>query len=260
MYFLPKNCSAKKGAMRKSPVSKARDPKAIEPESKFLSILIGIVHYSRQIRFSIMHFLSAKRRLKVWQVGDFNSYDDYVKLQMSKTADPIRRSVWLGKEWQQKIDVFSKYFEWLFSRYPINRDRESRALCVGARTGQEVVALRQMKLDAIGIDLVPNEPYVIFGDFHSISFDSGYFQFVFTNVFDHAFYPDKLIEEMERVTAKNGLIVVHLSLKSKTDSFGVTEVGNLQGVLELFKSSKVLSSNKLKSMLGMNLEVVLQKL
>ena len=227
---------------------------------KSIRILIEIVHYSRQIRFSIMHFLSSKRRLKVWQVGNFDSYDDYVKLQMSKTADPIRRSVWLGYKWQQKIDIFSKYFEWLFSRHPISRDQESGALCVGARTGQEVVALRQMNLDAIGIDLVPNEPYVIFGDFHSIPFDSGYFQFVFTNVFDHALYPDKLIEEMERVTAKNGLIVVHLSLKSKTDSFGVTEVGNQEGVLRLFKSSKVLSSNKLKFMLGMNLEIVLQKL
>lgn len=243
-----------------SPVNNSTEPKAIESDSKLFSALVGIIHYSRQIRFSIRHSLSAQRRQKVWQVGNFASYDDYVKLQMSKTADPVRRSVWLGKEWQSKIDIFSKYFEGLFSRYPINGNRESRALCVGARTGQEVVALQQMKLDAIGIDLVPNEPYVIYGDFHSMPFASGYFQFVFTNVFDHALYPDKLVAEMERVTAKNGLIVVHLSLKSKTDSFGVTEVGDQEGVLELFKSSKVLSSNKLKYMLGMNLEIVVQKL
>ena len=260
MNFSPKYRSTKKNAMTKSPVNDPINPKVIEPEFKFLGILVGVVHFSRQIRFSIMHFLSSKRRLKVWQVGDFAGYDDYVKLQMSKTADPIRRSVWLGREWQQKIDIFSKYFERLFSSFPISRNRGSRALCVGARTGQEVVALRQMNLDAIGIDLVPNEPYVIFGDFHSIPFASENFEFVFTNVFDHAFYPVKLIEEMERVTAKNGLIVVHLSLKSKTDSFGVTEVGNQQGVLELFKSSKVLSSKRLKPMLGQNWEVVLQKL
>lgn len=260
MPIYQSNSSYGENADKRAFFNKSTKFKAIESKTKLFSVLVGIIHYSRKIRFSIRHALSSQRRQKVWQVGSFASYEDYIKLQISKTADPTRRSLWLGKEWQQKIDIFSKYFERLFSIYPVNVSRESRALCVGARTGQEVVALQQLNLDTIGIDLVPNEPYVIYGDFHSIPFASEYFQFVFTNVFDHALYPDKLIAEMERVAAKNGLIVVHLSLKSRTDSFGVTEVDDHEGVLELFKSSKVLSTNKLKYMLGMNLEIIVQKM
>jgi ubiquinone/menaquinone biosynthesis C-methylase UbiE len=101
-----------------------------------------------------------------------------------------------------------------------------------------------LNLDVIGIDLVPFDPYVVFGDFHSIPFESKRFSFLFTNSFDHSLYPDKMIKEMCRITVPKGIIVLHVSLKAKTDAFGVTEVGNVKELLKFFENCQVLASKK----------------
>src|SRR3546814_10121718 len=84
-----------------------------------------------------------------------------------KTLDPIRREKWLGEEWRSKIDGFKS----IFRRNDAVIQGCQKALCLGARTGQEVVALEELGLDAIGIDLVPCPPHVEAGDIHNLRFE-----------------------------------------------------------------------------------------
>jgi len=65
-------------------------------------------------------------------------------------------------------------------------------------------------MDAIGIDIVPYEPYVILGDIHNAPFEDASVDFVFTNIFDHSIYPQKFISEMQRVLKPGGHVLMHL--------------------------------------------------
>src|SRR5690606_13801274 len=80
------------------------------------------------------------------------------------------------------------------------------AMCLGARTGMEVHVLREMGLDAIGIDLVETPPLVLSGDVHDVQFAVDSFDFIFSNIFDHVLYPDKFIREIERIAKPNSYV------------------------------------------------------
>ncbi|CAH2041072.1 unnamed protein product, partial [Thlaspi arvense] len=68
----------------------------------------------------------------------------------------------------RKIRVFADFFAVLEQRGLLFN--ESKALCIGARVGQEVEALRRVGVsDSVGIDLVPYPPLVLQGDFSPMS-------------------------------------------------------------------------------------------
>ena len=69
----------------------------------------------------------------------FRSYDDYLRHQLNKTLDPRLRRVWATRDWRRKVDAFARAFAAL-RREGLLRNA-SRALCVGARLGQEVALL-----------------------------------------------------------------------------------------------------------------------
>jgi len=143
-------------------------------------------------------------------------------LQKEKTTDPVRREKWLNKEWSSKLEGFKKIF---------NKHVDyigHKCLCIGARTGQEVQALKDLNKDAIGIDLVGNEPLVIEGDFHNLSFDDNSFDFIFSNAFDHSLYPSKFCSEMVRVLKPGGTVLLHLQVDVPNDKYGVFDIKNIQ--------------------------------
>ena len=132
-------------------------------------------------------------------------YQKYIEWQKRKTTNPVKRFKWLNLEWDSKINEFKV----LFSDCEVLKECKN-ALCVCARTGQEVQALKDMGIDATGIDLVPCEPLVIEGDMHNIPFEDNSFDFVFSNSFDHSFNPQKFIKEMERVSRKYILLLIYV--------------------------------------------------
>ncbi|KAL8473218.1 hypothetical protein ACS0TY_030155 [Phlomoides rotata] len=69
-----------------------------------------------------------------------------------------------------------------FLESPINRG-EDVARSGGLETGRVP--------DSIDMDLVLSPPLVVAGNFHHQSFDDETFNFEFSDVFDHALYPDK---------------------------------------------------------------------
>ncbi|CAN8291273.1 unnamed protein product [Cochlearia groenlandica] len=81
------------------------------------------------------------------------------------------------------------------------------SICVGARVGQEVEALKRVGASH-GLGRYP--PLVIEGDFHKQPFDDETFDFEFSNVFDHALYLDKFVGEIKRSLRPGGLCVFAL--------------------------------------------------
>lgn len=189
---------------------------------------------------------------------EYKNYDEYLDHQKKKTNDPNRRKKWLGKEWKYKIDIFQNKF----SEYQDNKilkDKDN-CICLGARTGQEVVALQNLNMNAIGTDIVPHEPYVILGDIHNIDFEDNAFDFVYTNIFDHSIYPDKFINEIERILKPNGHCLIHLEISKGSDKYAENHINNSNDVIKLFKNCKKIIDKKIPNMLGMNWELLIQKL
>jgi SAM-dependent methyltransferase len=185
-----------------------------------------------------------------------NSYDSYTEKQKEKTTDPERVKKWLGDEWEEKLDGFRK----LFDRNRDYVEPASNCICLGARTGQEVAALQELKKKAIGIDLVAFQPYTIQGDIHHLEFENNEFDLVFTNIFDHSLYPDKFISEMERVCATGGFIIINLQLYTKGDDYSENVINDPNEVIKLFASSTVVTSRKITNTFdGMNWEIVVRK-
>ena len=139
-----------------------------------------------------------------------DEYTKYIEKQSEKTLDPTRRKKWLGEEWQLKIDGFKNEF----SKFKDYLTSEKTCLCLGARTGQEVVALKELGVEnSIGIDIVPHDPHVIKGDIHNLDFEDETFDFIYTNIIDHSINPKKMISEVERVLKTDGIFLLQIQKK-----------------------------------------------
>lgn len=209
----------------------------------------------RKLFFSLRRLINKK---DIWSVYNFKNYNEYLELQKAKTLNHTKRSLWLKEEWNLKLEYFENKFSNIINTYSIKS--KSNSICLGARTGQEVKAFRNLDIESIGIDIVPNEPLVIFGDIHEIPFNNNKFDIVFTNIVDHSLYPNKLVEESERVCKKDGIIIFHITVGKATDKFGVTEILKSQSVENLFKNSKILKSQHMEPWHGLNWEIILKKI
>ncbi|XP_059304063.1 uncharacterized protein LOC132056039 [Lycium ferocissimum] len=187
----------------------------------------------------------------------YSSYNAYINLQLNKTLNPKLRKIWTTRDWTRKVQVFSKFFENLKLRGFLNN--HSKALCVGARVGQEVEALKRVGVnDSVGIDLVPYPPLVIKGDFHYQPFDDRSFDFEFSNVFDHALYPLKFVGEIERTLKPGGICVLHVSLSGRTDKYSANDLYSIGPLKELFKVSELVEVRQIDGF-GLDTEVVFRK-
>ncbi|ERN13702.1 uncharacterized protein LOC18441949 [Amborella trichopoda] len=187
----------------------------------------------------------------------FKSYDDYIQKQLQKTLNPTLISLWKTRDWRRKIDVFSLFFRELKDQNLLRND--SKALCIGARVGQEVVALREIGVqDSIGIDLVPSPPLVLQGDFHKQPFDDAVFDFEFSNVFDHALYPERFVAEIERTLKPSGVCVLHVAIKRRGDKYSANDLLSVEPLIQLFKSSDVVRVRRVDGF-GLDTEVVFRK-
>ena len=83
-------------------------------------------------------------------LNKYNEYADYLEHQ-NKTMNPSKIKLWKGEEWEIKYIGFLEIFN-RNKKYIANKNN---VICLGARTGQEVKALIDLEIDAVGIDLVP---------------------------------------------------------------------------------------------------------
>lgn len=187
----------------------------------------------------------------------YASYDAYIKRQLNKTLNPKLRNIWTTRDWDRKINVFSKFFSVLKQEGFLKN--ESKSLCIGARVGQEVEALRRVGVaDSVGIDLVPYPPLVLRGDFHNQPFQNGTFDFEFSNVFDHALYPSKFVGEIERTLKPGGVCVLHVALARRGDKFSANDLISIRPLVKMFKKSKVVHVRTVDGF-GLDTEAVFRK-
>lgn len=165
----------------------------------------------------------------------YTSYQEYVDHQKSKANHNTKLyHDLLTVLWESDCEGFRQNF------YPYKEILKTLkiGLCLGARTGQEVYVLREMGLDAIGIDLVDTPPLVLQGDVHDIQFEDNSFDFVFSNIFDHVLYPEVFVNEIKRVLIPGGYCLLHLSVSESghpdNDPWSSCEVYSSKQVLELF--------------------------
>lgn len=186
------------------------------------------------------------------------NYDDYVKLQVKKTSDPNRIQKWKNEEWELKLMGFRE----VFSRHLDLIKKSRNALLVGSRTGQEVLAVQELGINAIGIDLVEFPPYTIKGDVHDMGFKTSEFDFVFSNILDHILMPEKFYIELNRVLKKNSTVIFHIFKGSDIDEYSVNFIHNIDDFLNEIKNFgfEKVQVNKISNLHDkMNLEIILKK-
>ncbi|CAI8618876.1 unnamed protein product [Vicia faba] len=187
----------------------------------------------------------------------YTSYETYIQRQLNKTLNPKLRKIWTTRDWNRKIPVFAKFFQQLKTNNLLQQT--SKALCIGARVGQEVEALRRIGVvDSIGMDLVPYPPLVVKGDFHNQPFDNDTFDFEFSNVFDHALYPHKFVAEIERTLKPNGVCVLHVALTRRADKYSANDLYSVEPLVELFKNSLLVHVVRVDGF-GLDTEVAFRK-
>ncbi len=193
---------------------------------------------------------------KIKNYNRHKSYEDYLNKQIEKTSNPTKISKWMGVEWDKKVLGFEK----LFQRNKNYLKNKRKAICLGARTGQEVFVLKELGLDAIGIDLVEFPPYTIKGDIHKLSFKNNQFDLIFTNIFDHSLYPEKFVSEIERISCKNANIIINIQLNNPGDDYSENLINDPKSLVNLFKNSKLILSRKIKNTFDdMNYELIFEK-
>ncbi|KAL0356375.1 UNVERIFIED_CONTAM: hypothetical protein Sradi_4084400 [Sesamum radiatum] len=187
----------------------------------------------------------------------YSSYDEYLQRQLNKTLNPKLREIWTTRDWTRKVKVFSQFFDNLKQRQLLFNG--SKSLCIGARVGQEVAALKRVGVrDSLGIDLVPYPPLVLKGDFHHQPFDDETFDFEFSNVFDHALYPWKFVGEIERTLKRGGVCVLHVLLSRRADKYSANDLYSVKPLEELFKNSELVEVRSIDGF-GLDTEVVFRK-
>jgi len=153
---------------------------------------------------------------------EYKDYEDYLSHQKSKAPIGSQLHTDLspgGKCWDSDCEGFKRIFE----THRETIANLSKGICLGARTGQEVVILKEIGLeDCIGIDLNPDPPLVIEGDVHDLSFDDDSFDFVFSNIFDHVLYHDKFLDEIFRVCKKDGICILHVDNKYNPETYSAS--------------------------------------
>jgi SAM-dependent methyltransferase len=140
----------------------------------------------------------------------YSSYEKYLDHQSRKLNIGLSHKIkkFMPIYFNNEVLSFTKRFE-VFKKY-LNEDN---ILCLGARLGAEVKALRDMGFkNSIGIDLNPgpNNQYVIKGDFHKMDFQDDKFNIIYSNSIDHSWDIKLLSREIHRVLKKNGYLILEV--------------------------------------------------
>ncbi|KKN89700.1 hypothetical protein LCGC14_0235460 [marine sediment metagenome] len=144
---------------------------------------------------------------------EYKDYEAYVQHQ--------KEARWSGKEEEYfKLHHKKHLIEfrlWFATAVPHITFKDSRSICLGPSFCAEVVILRELGSNCIGLDLIATPPWSIAGDFHNVPFGDKEFDFVYSNALDHANDLNKFVSEAKRIVKPDGLIMFHLHLGQGCD-------------------------------------------
>lgn len=168
----------------------------------------------------------------------YDTYEEYVQHQKSKLDRILEEG---EKHWFNQNNYDLTYRTHLRDRLkPYLTNRGLNVLCLAARLGTEVKAFIDLGCFAIGIDLNPGleNHYVVVGDFHNIQYADKSLDIVFTNSFDHALYPEKILQEISRVLKPNGRFMTDVasiySNQGTYEAFSWSSIEDLVSLIEKF--------------------------
>ena len=114
--------------------------------------------------------------------------------------------------------------------------KDDLVYCLGARTGEEALALRSLGFDkALGTDLVPFLDHVIKDDIHNMQFKDNSVSLFYTNIFDHSINPKKFLSEIFRCLKSGGRSFFQLQIGSQLDKYGVLFIDDPKDFINLAK-------------------------
>ncbi len=189
---------------------------------------------------------------------DSHQHTSYVQHQKKKTTNPEKISVWKNEEWDIKLNGFKE----IFLQYIDILNQQGKCIGLGARTGQEIAALRELGfLDSTGVDLVPFPPYTIEGDFHNLPFTDQSVSFIYSNAVDHVRVPELWAKEINRILLPGGHLLLNLQISVEQDEYTVFEISNIsKDLIPLFRDYEVLVNKEIpQNVHAMNWELLLQK-
>lgn len=159
---------------------------------------------------------------------EYKDYKDYLDHQSVKTLKVKAGTCGELGLFETRLFFMKQILAW--SLGPVVA--HGKAVCLGARRGEEVQALRDLGFDAIGIDIVEFPPLVVKGDFHVMPFEDGEFNLVFSNAVDHAHDLPTLAREVRRVTASRAIVILHLTVGEYSEemSLGITSAYDVSAV------------------------------
>ena len=124
--------------------------------------------------------------------------------------------------------------------------KKRKAICLGARTGQEVKAPQNLDINAIGIDFISFELFTKIGDIYNLEFEDTSFELVFTNIVDHSLYQEVFCSEIQRVCSKYG-IIIHFQLGEFKNLYTETIINDPEKIISYSNEVEVLESRLIKN-------------
>ena len=158
-----------------------------------------------------------------------SAYEQYVKTQASKLDSPEHHDN-IVRDDKNKIEpeIYERFVR--YQKEGVVDFLGKNAICVGARLGAEVRAMRRVGALAIGVDLNPGaeNPHVLLGDAHSTAFASGSADLVYSNVLDHILEVDRFIDKVADQLAEGGQFLLDLSKKAP-DEYATNDFRQTKG-------------------------------
>jgi len=132
------------------------------------------------------------------QYKKFKDYQAYIEKQGGKISFSLDK---IKEKNPQRISKF----ESIFSKVKSDLNKGS-ILCLGARTGCEVVAARKLGFkNSLGVDLHPVGDLVVKGDWHKLLLGVSTFDNAFCNSLDHCYDLPALCQELKSVLKPSGI-------------------------------------------------------
>eukprot|EP00250_Pteridium_aquilinum_P014121 c21796_g1_i1 orf=248-1825(-) len=184
------------------------------------------------------------------------AFHESSQLHLRETLTSNLKKLWTSRGWRTKVDSFSLLFTDLMKAEILHAG--DKGLCIAAGAGHEVLALQEIGVNSLGIDIVSSPPLVVEGDMQKIPFSENAFDFEFSNSFDLGIHSESVCLEMERTLKPGGFAIIHVSEEKSTEILGVNTLYSVDRITYLFKNSDLVHVKKVYA-LGSDHEIVLRK-
>ncbi|KAI3836693.1 hypothetical protein MKX03_019412 [Papaver bracteatum] len=126
------------------------------------------------------------------------------------SIDKKNKRIWSTNDWVKKVKSLTELFHEIQNQVGLRLlNNHTKALCVSAGAGHEVMALNQLGvIDVTGVELIESPPLVSRADPHNLPYFDGVFDFGFTAHLTEALFPYRFVYELERTIRSGGVVVV----------------------------------------------------